>query len=399
MKPNLRRRRGRNAAMSFSHALSETFIDAEKDHVARVWKKGIKEVLVILILTFGVVSSAILFRMITPFKDTVERAVTVLRPFKIRLVPYYVHRQVIDDIITFLSFGNRFLVIEGGHMMGKSVAVEMAIANLSTYIPVLRVEAKRSDSLEEMLTRLVGVNSILTDFDIMVQYFYNSPTTTHSVGDALLARISDQVTPIFVVERAEFLDVETTLKSLLDIAKNMADRGTGKFILVFSPTTKMDEIRHFGSLSRATILPVLDMTYAEIRQYLTLRGCPEERINASYGLLGGHLSHFAGFDAMDPVSKFCGGSISVSQFEAEIFAQLGKSITASMRGIETEACVVLCAVANNTYGDYPEYSPAVLNLVKEHVIRSSLFDKAVIVDSPLLRQWMMKNCICERHLM
>lgn len=397
MKSNLRRRRGRNAAMSFSHALSETFIDAEKDHVARVWNKGVKEVLVILILTFGVVSSAILFRMRTPFKDRVERAVTALRPYAIRLVPYYVHRQVTDDIITFLSFGNRFLVIEGGHMMGKSVAVEMAIANLSTYIPVLRVEAKRSDSLEEMLMRLVGVNSILTD--IMVQYLPNSPTTTHSVGDALLSRVSDRVTPVFVVERAEFLDVETTLKSPLDFAKNMADHGTGKIILVFSPTTKMDEIRHFSSLSRATILPVLDMTYAETRQYLTLRGCPEERINATYGLLGGHLSHFAGFDAMDPVSKFCGGAISVSQFEAEMLAQLGKSITASMRGIETEACVVLCAVANNTYGDYPEYSPAVLNLVKEHVIRSSLFDKAVIVDSPLLRQWMMKNCFCERHLM
>jgi hypothetical protein len=110
--------------MSFSHALSETFIDAEKDHVARVWNKGIKEVLLILILTFGVVSSAILFRMRTPFKDRVERAVTALRPYAIRLVPFYVHRQVTDDIITFLSFGNRFLVIEGGHMMGKSVAVD-----------------------------------------------------------------------------------------------------------------------------------------------------------------------------------------------------------------------------------------------------------------------------------
>lgn len=344
--------RGGRAPPLVAHPPPPANAEPQDGRVARCWNLGIKEFIIALVVLFvSAIASAIVADMRVLFESRVESAVTSLRPITVRPVPRFVHRRVINHISGFLSESNRFLIVEGGIMMGKSVAVEMAIANLSTSRPVLRVEAKKNRQPGRLVESAGEINTTMAE--TTVQYLPNSPTQTHSVGDALLARLADGTKPIpvFVVEKAEFLDVEHTLVSIMDVAKEMIDRGTAKFVFVFAPTDKMDKIRHFGSLSRAKIFPVEDMTYAETREFLLLRGCPVERINVTYNLLDGHLSHFAGLDVMDPVSQLCRGDISVVEFEREMLLTVQESVRASVRGTQADACQVLCAIVDDEYSE------------------------------------------------
>ena len=107
--------------------------------------------------------------------------------------------------------------------------------------------------------------------------------------ELVLARAASAPEPVLVVERAELLPLQE-LKRLLDFAKELVDAGLGRFIFVFSPSDTLAAASAFGAMSRASVIPVLDLTRSEALELLG-HFCAQERATSVYALLGGHLPH------------------------------------------------------------------------------------------------------------
>jgi hypothetical protein len=190
-----------------------------------------------------------------------------------------------------------------------------------------------------------------------------------------------------VVEMAERLEVRE-LKVLLDFAKELVDELRGRFIFVFSPTDKLNAIGDFGSVSRATVIHVGDLSDKEAIAFLMNSGCGAERSAALYGLIGGHLPHLVS----DTVREFCRGTTSRADVEGALLADVRAQLKSVDRVLGMgSACLGLCGVATEVWP-----TPGVLDeLLKKHLVVAAL-KKGVYVDSQLVRAHVAASCSCNK---
>lgn len=159
---------------------------------------------------------------------------------------------------------------------------------------------------------------------------------------------------------AERLEVKE-LKSMLDFAKELADKRRGRFIFVLSPTDELATIGDFGAVSRADAIHIGDLSDTETTAFLTKTGCAADRCSALYTLIGGHLPHLV----TGTVLKYCRGAMTLADVEGALFAEIAARVGAADRvlGIGS-ACGGLCGVETKVWP-----KPGVLDvLVKKHLV-------------------------------
>ena len=231
-------------------------------------------------------------------------------PLAMPRIEPFVERREMALIVEAATAGAKYVVIDGGNAAGKSVAVEAAAAILSRDgRVVLSAICEAGDSAAGVLQRIFGLERPAS----LIAHVLGAVTKTSPSGGpppvaeirrALIAR-APVAEPVFVVEMAERLAV-AELKALLDLAKEVVDKRSGRFVFVFSPNDAnvLDAIRSFGSLSRAQVVHVGSLDAAEAARLLAGLGCNELRAAAFVSLVGGHLPHLIGNSAR----HYCGGA-------------------------------------------------------------------------------------------
>ena len=303
-------------------------------------------------------------------------------------IPLFVHRAAIDEIVAAATSGSKFVMVEGGNRMGKSVAVRAAAARLSTQRTVLWASCAFSCTTDTVLQRLFGLQR-----NALVDYLFGlmrSPTAPPAgVEELVLARARSAPEPVLVVERAELLPLEE-LKRLLNFAKEMRDAGLGRFIFVFSPSDKLTAVSAFGSMSRARIVQVLDLSHGEAVALLA-QFCPPDRTAQVLGLLGGHLPHLV----EDVVADFCAGSLGANALEGFFTALMDAKLKQVELQVECRgcACAALCAVVNGAWTGSATAGARSL-LLAQHIARSSLLHGQHTIDAPFVLGYIETRCSC-----
>jgi hypothetical protein len=303
---------------------------------------------------------------------------------------HFVERREMALIVEAATAGAKFVIVDGGNSAGKSVAVDAAASRLSLGRPVLSTLCEPFDTAVADLRRLLSLDGAAssTFAQVLGAVAKLAPRRPHTVAEVrrvLLARSGGQAEPVFVVEMAERLEV-AELKALLDVAKELADKRRGRFVFVFSPSDKLDAIRSFGSLSRAEVVHVGDLSEAEAQQFLAKMGCALDQASALFSLIGGHLPHLA----MRASRLFCGGKASISDVESELIADMDDQVEAVDRSLGVgSACGGLCGVMAKAWP-----APGVLGaLIREHLVVAAL-KKGVYVDSLAARAFVALRCAC-----
>ena len=302
---------------------------------------------------------------------------------------HFVHMVVIDQIVASASSGGgTFLVVEGGNRAGKSVAVQAAAARLSAGRAVLWCDCTSSSTADTVLQRFYGLRRNLV-VDYLSAFLRVSAGPPAEVQELVLARAASAPEPVLVVERAELLPLQE-LKRLLDFAKELADKGKGRFIFVFSPSDKLAGVSAMGAMSRARIIPVLDLTRSEALELLG-HTCSPQRASSVYAHLGGHLPHLM----EEEVRLFCEGALD----EGGLVAAFSALVRDRLRSVEWQlgcgagscACAVACAVLREEWGSSLLTSARPL-LLAEHLIRFSLKSRVHVIDAPFVRSYLQLNC-------
>ena len=303
-------------------------------------------------------------------------------------IPNFVHRAAIDEIVAAATSGSKFVMVEGGNRMGKSVAVRAAAARLSTQRAVLWTSCASSSTMDTVLQRLFGLQR-----NTLVDYLFGLMRSTtgppEEAEELVLARARSVPEPVLVVERAELLPLEE-LKRLLNFAKEMRDAGLGRFIFVFSPSDKLAAVSTFGSMSRARIVQVLDLSHGEAVALLA-QYCSPDRTAQVLGLLGGHLPHLV----EDVVTDFCAGSLSANALEGFFTALMDAKLKQVELQLECRgcACAALCAVVNSAWTGSAIAGARPL-LLAQHITRSSLQHGQHTIDAPFVLGYIEKRCSC-----
>ena len=305
-------------------------------------------------------------------------------------VPAFVHRAVIDTIVAAATSGSSFLMVEGGNRMGKTVAVRAAAARLSTQRTVLWTSCVTSSTADSVLQRLYGLRR-----NLLVDYFFGILRSTvgppSQIEELVLSRPASSPEPVLVVERAELLALEE-LKRLVDFAKELRDAGLGRFIFVFSPSDKLAAVPAFGAMSRARVIPVLDLSRSETLELLG-HTCAPQRAAAVYSLLGGHLPHL--MDAAVPL--FCAGELDeggmAEAFSAQVRSRLESVEWQIGCRVGTCACQAACAVLEKDWSSSLLAAGRQL-LLAEHLIRASLQSRVHVIDAPFVRSYLQLHCKC-----
>lgn len=314
-------------------------------------------------------------------------------PLAMPRIEPFVERREMALIVEAATAGAKYVVIDGGNAAGKSVAVEAAAAILSRDgRVVLSAICEAGDSAAGVLQRIFGLERPAS----LIAHVLGAVTKTSPSGGpppvaeirrALIAR-APVAEPVFVVEMAERLAV-AELKSLLDLAKEVVDKRSGRFVFVFSPNAgAFDAIRSFGSLSRAQVVHVGSLDAAEAARLLAGLGCNELRAAAFVSLVGGHLPHLIGNSAR----HYCGGAqLSLRDAEAELLAGLAAQVKALDRVHGPGAtCASLCGVTSEIWPP-----PNLLDaLLRAHLAIASL-QLDIIVESRLVQRFMALRCNCE----
>ena len=326
----------------------------------------------------------------------IAHAVTTRRLIFMPPVRDYVQREETGAIIRAVTEGAHFVIVEGGNRMGKTIAVRAAAVALSHTRAVLWYNCTEDSTMDAVLRGLYDLD--------------NPPLIEHLVGAlqgaARLARpsVSSLVLrmgalmpePVLVVEMAELLGLEE-LRRLLSFAKQLVDARLGRFILVFSPSDSLGLISGAGALSRAKVIPVLDLTRAQAEQYLSSR-CSEPRAASVYSLLGGHLPHLM----EEAVARFCAAD---APDQGALAAHFSTLVAAKLKAVEMGmachagacACAVACAIANEQWG-HALLSSARRLLLSQHLIRASLQQHIFVMDAPFVRSYVEQRCGCSRQL-
>jgi hypothetical protein len=145
-----------------------------------------------------------------------------------------------------------YVIVDGGTMMGKSVATRMAMAKLSSSRVVLlydatTLEEEAKTSSIQVIEELLGLHGVETNRKLctsQVLGVWNIP--------------EDSPEPVVVIDSAERLP-SATLRSLLHLAKEFADNALARFIFVFAPSDKFMMVLDQGALSGTNIIEVNDI--------------------------------------------------------------------------------------------------------------------------------------------
>lgn len=341
------------------------------------------------------VSLVSLLAVLLPPSDAsvVARAISSHAHFPMPALPRFVERSEMSVIVDAVEQGQDYVVLDGGHRVGKSVAVEVAASRLSATRTVCWSMCDEGDTAGIVLRRLYGLDtaaSLLARIFPDIAKLLPLPLPP-SVADvrrlALTSVVPPGREPIFVVEMAERLEVKE-LKLLLDFAKVLVDKRHGRFVFVFSPTDKLESIRSFGSLSRAKVVHVGDLNQAEAASFLASSGCTVDQSLALYALVGGHLPYLVS----DSVRDYCRSRITLPDVEGVLFAGIGGQLQAVNRAFGSRAaCTALCGVF---FEDWPK--PVVLEmLLKEHLIVAAL-TRGVSIESQAIRSYVHAKCTCRQ---
>ena len=320
--------------------------------------------------------------------DRIARALASRPVIAMPTIPHFVHRAAIDEIVAAATSGSKFILVEGGNRMGKTVAVRAAAARLSTLRTVLWTSCVSSSTVDTVLQRLFGLQR-----NTLVDYLFGLLRSTvgppEEIEELVLARARSAPEPVLVVERAELLPLEE-LKRLLNFAKEMRDAGLGRFILVFSPSDKLAAVSAYGSMSRARVVQVLDLSPGEAAAFLA-QFCPPDRTAQVLGLLGGHLPHLM----EDVVADYCAGSLGANALEGFFAALVDAKLTEVewQLGCSGCACAAICAVVNRTWTSSALAAARPL-LLAQHIARSSLLHGRHTIDAPFVLGYIEQRCSC-----
>ena len=326
---------------------------------------------------------------------------------------HFVERREMAAIVEAATSGAKYVIVDGGNGVGKSVAVKAASSRLSSAgRAVLTCVCEPGDTAGAVLRRLFGLDSppaslLAAALGAVTRLAPSHPPSVAEIRRALLARSGPEA--VLVVEMAERLDA-AELKSLLDFAKELADERRGRFVIVVSPTGKLEAVRRFGSFSRAKVVHVGSLGEAEALAFLGLVGCGPERASALFALIGGHLPHLLSGAARD----YCLGATTLPELEAELSAGLSAqlnavddalegALSASQSGIvlfedidarlrsRWTACAGLCSVLSSSA---PRPAADVIGrLASEHLVVASL-ERGKYVGSKLARAVAAARCQC-----
>jgi len=307
------------------------------------------------------------------------------------IVPY-VERREMALIVDTIERGKDYVVVDGGNRVGKSVAVKVATARLSVSRTVRLSVCNEGDTAAIVLRRLFGLDAATTwlsrIFASVAKLSQPSPPSVADIRGLVLSNTAPgRLEPVLVVEMAERLEVKE-LKSLLDFAKELNDERRGRFIFVFSPTDKLYSIGDFGSVSRAKVIHVGDLSKTEATAFLTESGCAADRTSALYALIGGHLPHLV----TDTVHEYCRGTLTLADVEGELLADIGAQMEAVDRVLGAgSACSGLCGVETKVWP-----TPEVLDvLLKKHLVVAAL-KRGVHLGSQLVRAFAIARCSCKQ---
>ena len=304
----------------------------------------------------------------------------------------YVERREMALIVDTVERGMDYIVVDGGNRVGKSVAVKVAMARLSAARTVRWSVCNKKDTAASVLRRLFGLDASTTwlsrTFASVAKLSQPVPPSVADIQGLVLSTTAPgRLEPVLVVEMAERLEVEE-LKSLLDFAKELNDEHLGRFIFVFSPTGKLYTIGDFGSVSRAKVVHVGDLSETEAAAFLTKSGCAADRASALYALIGGHLPHLV----TDTVHAYCRGTLTLADVEGELLADIGAQMDDIDRVLGAgSACRGLCGVETKVWP-----TPEVLDvLLKKHLVVAAL-RRGVHLGSQLVRAVAIARCSCKQ---
>ena len=321
----------------------------------------------------------------------VMRALSSRTQFAMPPLVRLVERREMSTIVDAVEMGEDFLVVDGGNRVGKSVSVEVAASRLSSTRTVRWSVCDEGDTAAMVLRRLFGLDASTTSLSRIFSGIAKlSPPVPPSVADIRALVLSESAPgpePVLVVEMAERLDIKE-FKSLLDFAKELVDKRRGRFVFVFSPTDKLDTIRRFGSLSRAKVIHVSDLSDTEAAAFLKISGCAADRTLVLYELIGGHIPHLV----TDTVRDYCRGTLSLADVKSVLFAGIGARFKAVDRALGTgSACSGVCGVLTEKWP-----KPGVLDvLLQEHLVVAAL-TKGVYVDPQMVRAYVNVHCSCTK---
>ena len=310
--------------------------------------------------------------------------------------PFVARTGLVSEIVDTIEHGARFIVLDGANSMGKSKLAKIAAAALSSTHAVQSIECTVDDTATSVLIKLLLPRHNFVDhlLSVLPAPFRPVPLTPSfdALSDALLNLPSYRGhEPVFVVEMAERLSV-VDLKTLLDLAKHLVDELSGRFIFVFSPSDKLSNISGFGSMTRARVVSVGDLTEQEAFSFLQQLNCDSDSAKAVHLLVDGHLPYLLD----DDVRSFCLRKVSLGALQSH-FAKHVRSIFMHVDqeldcGVERCACAAACAVRDGT--KLSDLVRAIPLLLKEHVVRVSLADKVRLIDSRLILCYMARECNC-----
>jgi len=320
----------------------------------------------------------------------VARALASRARVEMPALPRLVERREMADIVDVIEDGEDYVIVDGGNRVGKSVAVEVAASRLSATRTVRWSQCEDGDTAATVLRSLLGLDAPATSLSRVISGAARlsppEPPEVRDIAKVLLVNAPGPA-PVFVVEMAERLNVGE-LKALLDLAKVLVDKSRGRFVFVFSPTHKFRAIRSFGSLSRATVIHVGDLSESEALSFLARSGCDEALAHALYALVGGHLPHLSSAGIKGACLGTVSASDAVSRLREGIDEQL-KAVDDALGGAAGAACAGLCGVATKV-----RPTPAVLEaLVTEHLVVATL-RKGVLVESRLVLAHANATCSC-----
>jgi hypothetical protein len=322
-----------------------------------------------------------------------------------RRLPSFVERSVVDRIANAATSGESYVIVEGSNGVGKSTAVLAAASRLSSARPVLLHKCSRGDTLLSVLHAMIGLNRD-TGLDFVFIHLNVAKFGVEPRVDSLLlsrrpAREGGPPPPVLVLETAERLDVPV-LKDCLDFAKELADAELGTFIFVFSPSDKFPEIEGFGSMSRAHIVDVGDLSESESIELLTRpapggANCSQERAEELFSVTRGHLPFLRSSQTKD----FCRSSAAAHVGVEEVERGMLEGFRASVYGVDVDlaesgaACTTLCAVAHTMIIPGFPFRVAIAALFRRQLVRASLSQHRHVLTTALTRRFVDLACGCD----
>ena len=359
------------------------------------WESKAASALVTLALIFSAV-------LLQPSDSTrVTRALSTMTLVPAPTVPF-VERREMAVIVDAVALGNSYVIVDGGNRVGKSVAVEVAMSRLSQSHSVFAYSCEEGSTASVVLRGLFNLDGgqagwFARTLGAYVKLPENPPISSSDIKGVLLRARPYLPEPVFVVEMAERLEVKE-LKALFDLAKEIVDKRRGRFIFVFSPSDKLHDILDFGSVSRARVVHVGDLTADEAKEVLAGSGCDSDRALELFALVGGHLPDLVS----DHVGDFCRGYGSLPGVEAALTAAVNVKLTRVDEAFGSgAACAGLCSTVANDVPSILDNSERkrrleiIFALVQKHLVVASL-TLGRHIDSKFLRTFISEQCSCTK---